>query len=219
MCRGEYEESAYGVSAPILDAARRPVAVVSVWGPQDRVNDSRFDALGALVRDAAHGPHPRLTPRGLTVGRSRANSRSDPPCLGSGGFRLPQGVSWASVVTRTTCGAMPRCCAAGRTPSTTRPTGCAPARTWSGPAPPATRSGTSSTATSARVHGVSSRLRDAAERLDDLAATLTDRQQWLEDIRDKVEAGIDTAEHLVESGAKKVWDGAGDVVHKLGGLL
>ncbi len=55
VCRGEYEESAYGVSAPVLDAARRPVAVVSVWGPQDRINETRFDALGILVRDAALG--------------------------------------------------------------------------------------------------------------------------------------------------------------------
>ncbi len=70
-----------------------------------------------------------------------------------------------------------------------------------------------------RVTGVAGRLRDAAERLDDLAATLTDRQQWLEDVRAKVEAGIDTAENLVESGARKVWDGAGDVAHRLGGLL
>ncbi len=70
-----------------------------------------------------------------------------------------------------------------------------------------------------RVTAVAGHLRDAADRLDDLAATLTDRQQWLEDVRAKVEAGIDTAEHLVESGAKQVWDGAGDVAHKLGGLL
>jgi DNA-binding IclR family transcriptional regulator len=41
------------VSAPVLDSARRPVAVVSVWGPAGRVTDARFEALGALVRDAA----------------------------------------------------------------------------------------------------------------------------------------------------------------------
>jgi len=53
VCRGEYEESAHGVSAPVLDSARRPVAVVSVWGPADRVSPARFEALGALVREAA----------------------------------------------------------------------------------------------------------------------------------------------------------------------
>ncbi len=55
VCRGEYEQSAYGVSAPVLDSARRPVAVLSVWGPGDRVNDARFEVLGTLVRDAALG--------------------------------------------------------------------------------------------------------------------------------------------------------------------
>ena len=53
ICRGEYEESAHGVSAPVLDSARRPVAVLSVWGPADRVTDDRFEVLGALVREAA----------------------------------------------------------------------------------------------------------------------------------------------------------------------
>jgi DNA-binding IclR family transcriptional regulator len=53
VCRGEFEESAYGVSAPVLDTAHRPIAVVSVWGPGDRVTEDRFDTLGALVRDAA----------------------------------------------------------------------------------------------------------------------------------------------------------------------
>lgn len=58
VCRGEFEESAYGVSAPVLDTARRPIAVVSVWGPGDRVTEARFDALGALVRDAAQSITP-----------------------------------------------------------------------------------------------------------------------------------------------------------------
>lgn len=53
ICRGEYEASAWGVSAPILDRHRRPVAVLSVWGPASRVNDTRFEVLGALVRGAA----------------------------------------------------------------------------------------------------------------------------------------------------------------------
>ncbi|HEV2928717.1 MAG TPA: IclR family transcriptional regulator C-terminal domain-containing protein, partial [Propionibacteriaceae bacterium] len=33
VCRGEFETSAWGVSAPVLDLAGRPVAIVSVWGP------------------------------------------------------------------------------------------------------------------------------------------------------------------------------------------
>jgi DNA-binding IclR family transcriptional regulator len=53
ICRGEYEASAWGVSAPVLDRHHQPVAVLSVWGPASRVNDARFEVLGTLVRDAA----------------------------------------------------------------------------------------------------------------------------------------------------------------------
>jgi DNA-binding IclR family transcriptional regulator len=53
VCRGEYEASAYGVSAPVLDASGRPRAVLSVWGPADRVTEHRFAALGDLVVAAA----------------------------------------------------------------------------------------------------------------------------------------------------------------------
>jgi DNA-binding IclR family transcriptional regulator len=49
VCRGEFETSAWGVSAPVLDVAGRPVAVVSIWGPPDRITADRFDALGALA--------------------------------------------------------------------------------------------------------------------------------------------------------------------------
>ena len=59
VCRGEYEASAWGVSAPVLDPAGRPLAVLSIWGPAGRVTDSRFEALGAIARDAAHSiAHP-----------------------------------------------------------------------------------------------------------------------------------------------------------------
>jgi len=49
VCRGEFESSAWGVSAPVLDAAARPVAVVSLWGPSERLTEDRFGALGALA--------------------------------------------------------------------------------------------------------------------------------------------------------------------------
>jgi DNA-binding IclR family transcriptional regulator len=52
-CVGEAEGGLYGVSAPVLDERSRPFAVVSIWGPRDRVPQSRFPALGALVREAA----------------------------------------------------------------------------------------------------------------------------------------------------------------------
>ncbi|MCI2419971.1 IclR family transcriptional regulator [Saccharopolyspora sp. K220] len=50
---GELESQVYGVAAAVLDARRRPFAIVSVWGPRDRVPQSRFAELGALVRKAA----------------------------------------------------------------------------------------------------------------------------------------------------------------------
>ncbi|MEV0640631.1 IclR family transcriptional regulator [Streptomyces sp. NPDC050619] len=53
VCAGEMERNLYGVSAPVLGSRDRPFAVVSIWGPQDRVPESRFAALGPLVRAAA----------------------------------------------------------------------------------------------------------------------------------------------------------------------
>lgn len=70
-----------------------------------------------------------------------------------------------------------------------------------------------------QVGDVSGHLRDAATNLDRLADTLGERQQWLEAAKEKIEAGIDTAEGVVEDGAKKIWDGAGNVVSGLKGLL
>lgn len=49
VCRGEFEDTAWGVSAPVLDEAGHPVAVVSIWGPPERVTSDRFDELGALA--------------------------------------------------------------------------------------------------------------------------------------------------------------------------
>jgi DNA-binding IclR family transcriptional regulator len=48
-CRGEFDESAWGVSAPVLDAVGRPVAVLSIWGPPERITAKRFGSLGRLV--------------------------------------------------------------------------------------------------------------------------------------------------------------------------
>ncbi|MYW63578.1 helix-turn-helix domain-containing protein [Streptomyces sp. SID8379] len=53
VCVGEMERSLYGVSAPVLDSRGRPFAVVSIWGPQDRVPESRFATLGPLAQAAA----------------------------------------------------------------------------------------------------------------------------------------------------------------------
>ncbi|AXK32694.1 IclR family transcriptional regulator [Streptomyces armeniacus] len=53
VCVGEMERNLYGVSAPVLGSSGRPFAVVSIWGPQDRVPESRFGTLGPLARAAA----------------------------------------------------------------------------------------------------------------------------------------------------------------------
>ena len=52
ICRGEYEESVYGVAAAFLDPAGRPRAVLTVWGPRHRMYEDRIPALGALVSES-----------------------------------------------------------------------------------------------------------------------------------------------------------------------
>jgi DNA-binding IclR family transcriptional regulator len=37
----------------VLDVAGRPLAVVSVWGPSERLTEDRFDELGKLAVAAA----------------------------------------------------------------------------------------------------------------------------------------------------------------------
>ncbi|MFC7339921.1 IclR family transcriptional regulator [Saccharopolyspora griseoalba] len=50
---GELENEVYGIAAPVLDARQRPFAIVSIWGPRDRVPESRFPELGTLARRGA----------------------------------------------------------------------------------------------------------------------------------------------------------------------
>lgn len=49
VCRGEFEASAWGVSAPVLDASGHLVAVVSLWGPSTRLTEDRFEDLGPIA--------------------------------------------------------------------------------------------------------------------------------------------------------------------------
>lgn len=54
VCRGELEPHLYGVSAPVRDErGHRTYALVSIWGPRDRVPESRFAELGARAVRAA----------------------------------------------------------------------------------------------------------------------------------------------------------------------
>lgn len=50
---GELEAHVYGVAAPIFDLTDRPFAIVSVWGPKERLPENRFTELGALVQQSA----------------------------------------------------------------------------------------------------------------------------------------------------------------------
>jgi DNA-binding IclR family transcriptional regulator len=50
---GELEESLFGASAAVLNEQDRPLAIVSVWGPEQRVPKSRLPAIGELTAQAA----------------------------------------------------------------------------------------------------------------------------------------------------------------------
>ena len=50
---GEHEEFTNGVSAPVLDALDRPVAVIQVWGPSQRMPPERLNRISSVVVKAA----------------------------------------------------------------------------------------------------------------------------------------------------------------------
>ncbi len=52
-CSGEFDPSAWGVAAPVLQLDGRLIAVLSIWGPPDRIEAARFPALGDAVMEAA----------------------------------------------------------------------------------------------------------------------------------------------------------------------
>jgi len=53
ICVGELEETLFGASAAVLNERERPVAIVSVWGPQHRVPAERLPEIGRQARAAA----------------------------------------------------------------------------------------------------------------------------------------------------------------------
>jgi DNA-binding IclR family transcriptional regulator len=53
ICVGELEQTLYGVSAAVLNERERPVAIVSVWGPEHRVSPERLPEIGAQAVRAA----------------------------------------------------------------------------------------------------------------------------------------------------------------------
>lgn len=52
QCRGEFEPMLWGVSAVVLDALQRPVAVVGIWGAERRVCDRLGELSSACVATA-----------------------------------------------------------------------------------------------------------------------------------------------------------------------
>ena len=53
VCVGELEESLFGASAAVLSEQGRPVAIVSVWGPEHRVTRERLPEIGRRTLRAA----------------------------------------------------------------------------------------------------------------------------------------------------------------------
>jgi DNA-binding IclR family transcriptional regulator len=54
VCLGENEEFSNGASAAVLDDRTRPIAVVNVWGPSQRITNDRLPRLGRQALRAAH---------------------------------------------------------------------------------------------------------------------------------------------------------------------
>ncbi|MGD9529382.1 MAG: IclR family transcriptional regulator [Pseudonocardia sp.] len=75
-CAGELESALFGVSAPVLDRTGRPMAVLSIWGPKDRVPEQMFTELGAIAVQAAR----RVKAAQLTSGGSGGHW-PDPPSV------------------------------------------------------------------------------------------------------------------------------------------
>jgi DNA-binding IclR family transcriptional regulator len=53
ICAGELEQTLYGASSAVLNERQRPVAIVSVWGPEHRVFRERLPEVGAEAVRAA----------------------------------------------------------------------------------------------------------------------------------------------------------------------
>lgn len=86
-CRGEFESSAWGVSAPVLDVAGRPVAVVSLWGPSERLTEDRFEALGTLAISGAA----QIAGRRTSAGRAGRRAPAAPAPAGAAHRRARPG--------------------------------------------------------------------------------------------------------------------------------
>jgi DNA-binding IclR family transcriptional regulator len=53
-CLGEYEEFSNGVSAAVLDPHGRPIVILNIWGPSQRITRQRLPGLGREALRAVH---------------------------------------------------------------------------------------------------------------------------------------------------------------------
>jgi DNA-binding IclR family transcriptional regulator len=53
-CLGEFEDFSNGVSAAVLDRRGRPIVIVNLWGPSQRVSRARLPSLGRAALGIAH---------------------------------------------------------------------------------------------------------------------------------------------------------------------
>jgi DNA-binding IclR family transcriptional regulator len=60
VCASEDALFTNGVSAAVLDGRDRPVAIVNIWGPEQRIPTTRFPDLGVAARAAADRVAARL---------------------------------------------------------------------------------------------------------------------------------------------------------------
>jgi DNA-binding IclR family transcriptional regulator len=63
VCAGELEQNLWGVSSAVLDTRKRPVAIISVWGPEHRVGPAMLPSIGKAAIRAAHEITQRLSPK------------------------------------------------------------------------------------------------------------------------------------------------------------
>jgi DNA-binding IclR family transcriptional regulator len=71
VCAGELEQNLWGVSAAVLDARARPVAIISIWGPEHRVGPAMFPSIGKAAKRAVHDITHLLSPSRASSGAAK----------------------------------------------------------------------------------------------------------------------------------------------------
>ena len=71
VCAGELEQNLWGVSSAVLDARARPIAIISVWGPQHRVGRAKLPGIGKVALRAAQEITQLLSPPQASAGTAK----------------------------------------------------------------------------------------------------------------------------------------------------